>query len=595
MTGYQSDQFFNIGRTRPDRWRGGSPSSFVDNNALNQSFRYPDNTIRTTLSDGTYSTRVLQKGYIRRINEFDDSATGPVICRFQFNPQFINQQASFNSSITNPIYQPVEQLQQPIASMTNFGFRLYFDRSMELNEPSTLRTSATDNPWEAGGPNQVGVLHDINALYRVIGQGISSSDVAAALERAAQSLAAEDARVGKRELTPEEQQNYNEAVGNASSFFDNNVNIGNTAFILPYPVRIVFSSLYIVEGFVTSTALEILKFNSAYVPMIAQVTLGVSAIYLGFAKQNTYFTHVLEKSAIDRRNELAAAQDAENSALRSIRANLNVINFRTLPSASTNIRSRSILPTPTSIPTSFGELFFNQSNITVRPSNVFASLNNFTNRPEEQDNISKLFKDGVIQSIDYKWKATLIGPYNGSAIGNAREANVDLDSFLNISKIRTAKNKTTMQKVGIKVNTSDEWRSQSTSTRWDATRRSNVARMSFPAGWNIFNDRPLTNQYYAFLLEAEVEVKLTSGPSVSNSFTVRGAKVIEFSETDVVSGTDKNNKLSGAIFLDWNAVLPEVAPRSSTATQTSTRSGAPPPGTVAPPRTIDPREIQIPL
>jgi hypothetical protein len=475
MTGYQSDQFFNIGKSRPDQWsRNRSPSTFVDNNSLNDDFLFPDKTVRNIKPspDGktwTEDNRILQKGYIRRINEFNEGDEGPVLCRFQFNPQYINQAAMFQSGIVNPIYQPVEQLQQPIPSMTNFSFRLIFDRSMEVNSSnSTLRTSATDNPWEAGDPSQVGVLHDINALFRVIGQGISASDVEGAIGRAKETLAAGDNKLGKDEITEEEEALYTGAVANATRFFQNNVNVGNTSFILPYPVRIVFSSLYIVEGFVTNTSLEILKFSSTYVPMQAQVTMSVSAIYIGFAKRNTYFTHALEESAVTRRNELARVSTTQNEAVTAIRRNFNTLYMSILqrtdgPSDNSRPVDRPSSGTTDAVMT-FNRLFddFPQPG-SKRYSNprLWAGITNWRLPPAVSANINpdqraadqeasdarspladvkRLLDNGELTEVTLSFKATIFGPFNSDVkvSGSNNSAIVTASDFRNHPVIKAS-------------------------------------------------------------------------------------------------------------------------------------------------------------
>jgi len=570
---YQSDQFFNNRNT-------GETIVRRDRGRLNDPFIYPDNTIRTSDINGFFRSRKLEKGYIRRINEFGFDSEDPVMCRFQFNPQYINQGAQFQSSIVNPIYQPIEQLQQPIASMTNFSFRLMFDRSMELNSPSSdaLTRAATDNPWQAGGPSQVGVLHDIYALFRVIGQGISADDVEGAITRAAESLAAGDARIGKNELTADEESAYANAVTNSSRFFQNNANIGNTAFILPQPVRIVFSSLYIVEGFVTSTALEILKFSSAYVPMQAQVTLAVNAIYLGFAKKNTYFTHVLEQSAAERRNQLQAQRDNNANAIQSLKTYLSVFNYKLMPISTANPANRGILPYGTAgRPIDFKDLFFTTSAYNAFPSNVFGSLNNWTNKKEEEDVISNFFKSGELQSINFTWKASIFGPYTGSAIGNQRSQLVVADTFINIDKIKNAKYKFSQRNVVGPLSsavTSEQWRDLSDGTKLTQDARSTNFRINLPNNLDRIEERPSVNQFYALLMEVEVEVKLSA---VSSPVKIKAAQVKEFRSELAVSTAVA--PLSGSILLDWGSVTSDLQDAVATS---STGTGSPTPGSTAP-------------
>jgi hypothetical protein len=559
----------------------------VTDNALNDAFRYPDNTVRISTPDGKgYATRVLQKGYIRRINEFNDGNEDPVICRFQFNPQFINQGAQFNSSITNPIYQPIEQLQQPIASMTNFSFRLMFDRSLELNESSSIRASATDNPWDAGGPSQVGVLHDINALFRVIGQGISADDVRGAINRSAESLAAGDLRVGKDGPTEEEQSAYENATSNSAAFFLNNANTGNTAFILPQPVRIVFSSLYIVEGFVTSTALEILKFSSSYVPMQAQVTLAVNAIYLGFAKQNTYFTHVLEKSAVQRRNDIATLSAAQNADVRVLRNEFNKLHMvllrrdisvqddrnpvdRPSPGLSdSNIRFSQLfndVNPPTSKrytnpriwagPTNWATTTSASSSGTDtsgRQRRTTSTSGGFEPITEAKESVSSLFDNGALTEVSLKFKAILFGPFRDNlqelnrVLSNASSS----DDVLNNDVIKDTP-KSTSPLVSFTINTKQQWLQETN-----------------PLTSKLFTKLDLPSQFLSTLddvnnwvlfFEAEYKVVLNGKMYIESAFSTLPIRRIS------------NPSLSSVLSFGWNRYYNTV---SEVAAATSGSSGS---------------------
>jgi hypothetical protein len=84
------------------------------------------------------------------------------------------------------------------------------------------------------------------------------------------------------------------------AFFDSdaaytasNANFGNSAFLVSLPVRIVFSSLFMVEGFITSTNVTFNKFNSNMVPTQCVVGITMQALYIGFAREKTYLTQSL--------------------------------------------------------------------------------------------------------------------------------------------------------------------------------------------------------------------------------------------------------------------------------------------------------------
>lgn len=71
-------------------------------------------------------------------------------------------------------------------------------------------------------------------------------------------------------------------------------NYGNSAFLVSLPVRIVFSSLFMVEGFITSTQVTFNKFNANMVPTQCMVGVTMQAMYIGFAREKTYLTTQLE-------------------------------------------------------------------------------------------------------------------------------------------------------------------------------------------------------------------------------------------------------------------------------------------------------------
>jgi hypothetical protein len=72
-----------------------------------------------------------------------------------------------------------------------------------------------------------------------------------------------------------------------------NTNFGNSAFLVSLPVRIVFSSLFMVEGFITSTNVTFNKFNPNMVPTQCVVGITMQALYIGFAREKTYLTQTL--------------------------------------------------------------------------------------------------------------------------------------------------------------------------------------------------------------------------------------------------------------------------------------------------------------
>ena len=273
--------------------------------ADNDKFVYPTRRVRT-LGTGTGTglfgnaqvsqtkSTTLKRGYIRSL--LTDGGTSRK-CQFQFNPASINQSVSQNSSILNFLQSDPAQYVQPIPGNVTFQFSTFFDRTMEVVNGSDDDTRLrADNPWETASPGTVGVLHDLASLFSIIGVGVSDymsnklARSAGTEDNAAAFFNQETIRAFTSEsddLTSDEfLESFNDLVS---------VNKGNSAFLLPLPVRIVFSSLYIVEGMVKDIDVLYQKFSTNMVPIQARVDITLEAKYIGFAKKDTFFTNALSK------------------------------------------------------------------------------------------------------------------------------------------------------------------------------------------------------------------------------------------------------------------------------------------------------------
>lgn len=87
-------------------------------------------------------------------------------------------------------------------------------------------------------------------------------------------------------------------------------NYGNSAFLVSLPVRIVFSSLFMVEGYITSTMVTFNKFNASMVPTQCSVGITMQALYIGFARRDTFLTTTLETALKEAKK---AVKEAEGS------------------------------------------------------------------------------------------------------------------------------------------------------------------------------------------------------------------------------------------------------------------------------------------
>jgi hypothetical protein len=319
--GYRNNQFYQLGEvsgaTFEESTLGRKKYNYFHPSADNPRFIYPDRTVRTyevdTKGDLVSKREVLKRGFIRSIARTSGEEVKK--CQFQFNPQTISQDVSMTEGLLNFFQQDPGQYAQPMAGHTNMAFTLMFDRSMEINNPVgssfSGKPGATRNaipgsqapnsrsPWETGDPQYVGVLRDIAALYGVVGQGVSQADVQGRISEIQAAIKAET--IGDEDLNVED---VNKSLEQVQTVLD--VNIGNYALLVPRPVRVVLSSLYMVEGFVTATSVTFTKFNTAYVPIQAVVNVTMRAMHVGFAKKDTFLTYSLDQAeqiAIEQKKE----------------------------------------------------------------------------------------------------------------------------------------------------------------------------------------------------------------------------------------------------------------------------------------------------
>jgi hypothetical protein len=329
---YRNDQFFESdvfsdGRNDPTE-------------KSNPPFIYPDRVVRVLKEDDprnrstngnslTSSAVTLDRGFMRNLNtNLGGGETLPKRrLNFQFNPQDIQQVVSQREGMYLSILQDPAQFLQPTAGSTSFAFDLLFDRTMEVAN-NTGQTADLQNP----GPDDaydIGVLADLNQLYTIIGQGFSKDLLDYQTRKMKTDARAEynsnidDFKDDKGNVT----LNYDTNAPLALNNFASSVNLGNAAFLIPQPVRIVFSSLFMVDGFVTSTDIQFTKFNTNMVPIQCKVILQVTAIYIGFARDKTFLTNQLDQAASLRTAEVEAAKDAQKSNLSLYQQYLNKLRI----------------------------------------------------------------------------------------------------------------------------------------------------------------------------------------------------------------------------------------------------------------------------
>lgn len=399
----------------------------------------------------------IQRGYMRNLPPATLNEVPISKCYFQFNPQEIKQNVQMREDIYNPILLTAEQLSQPIGGNVSFQFDLFFDRSHELaanpgnplspgiNEsfPSNSPTfEDKDQNTVTKGPELIGVYADLRILYNIIGQGLSDDTIALQLDmlrstynakvarESAYSEATADSATTTTTTTPtpvvEEvgdpfSNDFTDLASVTKLLGDNK---GNSAFLLPNPVRIVFSPLLMVDGFVTSTSVDFLKFNNDMIPMQCRVALGVNALYIGFAKQRTFLTTTIETG----RNALIEENRADTAAIAPIE------KIITTPTPARPFRMGfGVIPVgSTTGPTSWGEAL-NNGNIEYNdiywyliPNNQagqyidkrigyvgFPGIKLGATSENDGDPILKLFEDPNVQfTIGYDWGFTIYGKAN---------------------------------------------------------------------------------------------------------------------------------------------------------------------------------------
>ena len=393
---YHNDQFFNL--QGEGTWKNGKfkPTVLADNPA----FMYPDNIIRA--GNGKFR---LKKGYIRSLVTSNEAmASGIRKCQFQFNPTTLQQSVNMNQSMLNIMQQDPAQFAQPFATSQNFSFTLLFDRSKEINNASTKTVAFNDgvDVWAQNSPGQVGVLRDLAALFHTVGQGFTTQQKKYLESVLRDTLKAEASSQSEDETTGAK---YDKATGNITNaegtgFLD--INIGNAAFLLPVPVRVVFSSLYVVEGLVQNTSVVFTKFSKTLVPMACSVTITMEAKFIGFSKKKTFFTEILdqrEKLELELKKEEIANK---TSITNTLQAAFNKMTVGLTNTDNLGIAGNSLLATKGT--KAKVAAFFPSSN--SGPARA-ASPTYTTNGQKVQD----LFNNGESLYITTAAAVTLYGPY----------------------------------------------------------------------------------------------------------------------------------------------------------------------------------------
>jgi hypothetical protein len=335
--GDYEDLYAFLEQTQP----GSGKSNTADGVTTNEKFLlYPNKSRTVSINKYTKKleehTQTLPKGFIRNLitNQGGTLAKFPNIrCNFQFNPQDIQHQIEARKDMYLPILQDPSQLNQPMAGNATFAFELIFDRTMEVNSNRSLSVNNdTGTMPDPSSSETVGVFHDLRVLYSIIGQGLSQELMEAQLaklkadvknyatinykELNIQATATADGtsfaalnsdgsvhdstKVDTTvDLNSQKTADFLTNISNDSTSgikFMSDLNVGNSAFLIPQPCRVIFSPMFMVDGFVMNTNVWFTKFSAKMIPIQCKVHLQMQAIYIGFARSKTFITAQIDET-----------------------------------------------------------------------------------------------------------------------------------------------------------------------------------------------------------------------------------------------------------------------------------------------------------
>lgn len=281
---------------------------------MNPPFIYPG--VRKFATLGV--NQKVNKGYIRRLTEFYKNIDGAktlqnLRCNFQFNPDLITRSVAANYDMQYFFNQDPDQLAQPIPGQAGFGFTLLFNREAEMTsgkyidangdlvdgnrlegigyEPDKYIIEQYDPAWVT----EIGVLADILILDDIVGQGLAKDVIAAQVAGTLKTDTSQSSQKDETDTT--ETDSTSEFDSNKLNAFS--ANVGNKAYLVPTPVRIMLSEWFMVEGFVMNHKVTFNKFNAYMIPTQAIVEVQVQALYIGFAQNKTFLTDINKEAPDD--------------------------------------------------------------------------------------------------------------------------------------------------------------------------------------------------------------------------------------------------------------------------------------------------------
>jgi hypothetical protein len=332
---YRTNQFYNFKKeTKKGNTVAGpggrNVSGIFGNNPTNEKFDFPGPTRYHLSEDGKMKKVKIQRGFIRLLTPTKFPLPNYRFF-FQFNPQTIVRDVEMSQSINNPLLQTAEELSQPITGNTGFSFTMIVDRSFEMNREQKPNSNTEAKDILAREyPDNIGVLSDIRILDTIVGQGLT--------EAFDKFVAYQQEIRFNEELATNGSTNGND-VFDAGKFIDSyNANIGNQAFLIPNPVRVVFSSLFMVDGYVTQMKVDYIRFNTDMVPITARIDVQMYALYIGFAKPKTVLNRAINQANPENNSSTPTSvvgNDTWDAARKVVVNNLNKVfvslNYDQLP------------------------------------------------------------------------------------------------------------------------------------------------------------------------------------------------------------------------------------------------------------------------
>lgn len=433
IDGYRNNGFFDVDQIAEGVRDGG---------ISNSQFLYPPNNIRFLSAQEALDNRgvtpvlfppyKIQRGFIRNLRQPSLGDTPINKCNFQFNPQDIRQSVQMREDMYLAVLQDPAQLAQPIGAQMNFQFDLLFDRQMEVARGE----GGVDTGGSLTSADQIGVLADLNVLYTVIGQGLSKNMIDSQLKGIqnnatrvygnANPAAEEDTGTTDETTTPSTAFSaYDPAsVANGAEF--QSMNDGNAAFLMPNPVRLMFSSLFMLDGFITGTNVDFLKFSTKMVPVTCKVSVSMMAVYIGFARTDTFLTH--QFAAAREAEEDAIREDAEGSreliAALKTTANSITFGFGRGSNPSVDTFTNNLTPVGYAVMKNGGtyqsgtEFYKHQDNFIFRFDNVKPKVGS----GEDTDDILNLYELDTQFKVSYNWQCKIYGAYGVNGWSTKNEA-----------------------------------------------------------------------------------------------------------------------------------------------------------------------------